>query len=73
MTFLELADDDSRDLALELFYAGDAASLDEAAALAADMQAALGDYCGDWDFDTACQAIDAGDLETIGYATVAQL
>lgn len=57
MIFLELTDDDSRDLALELFYAGDAATLDQAAALATDMQAVLTDCAEAWDFDAECLAI----------------
>jgi hypothetical protein len=68
MTFLELRDDDSRDLALDLFYAGDAPDLDQAAALAADMQAVLADVAYDWDFDVTTQAIEANDWETIAAA-----
>lgn len=37
------------DLALELYYAGDADTLTNALALAEDMDAALGDLALDWD------------------------
>lgn len=50
MTFLEL-DCDAADLALELFFAGDAATLDDAASLAYDLQATLADEAAEWDMD----------------------
>jgi len=55
MTFIELADDNTRDLAMELFYSGDAPDLDAAAALAADMHQVLADCAEAWDFDAAFQ------------------
>lgn len=52
MTFLDLTTDDARDLALELFYAGDAPDLDAAAALAYDMQQVLVECAEAWDLDS---------------------
>lgn len=49
MTFLDLTDLDAADLALELFFAGDAETLDAAAALAADLGADLFNYLQEWD------------------------
>jgi hypothetical protein len=51
MTFLEL-DLDGADLALELFFAGDAPDLDAAAALAFDLQRTLGEYAQEYDLDS---------------------
>ena len=68
MTFLQLTDLDAADLALELFYAGDAETLDQAAALASDLSTPFFDFAECWDFDTACLAIAAGDAEAIGCA-----
>jgi hypothetical protein len=65
MTFLELPDLDTTELALELFYAGDAPDLDAAAALAFDLRVALIDFAYDWDFDVTTQAIAANDWTTI--------
>ena len=59
MTFLQLQDDDSRDLALELFYAGDAPDLDSAAALAADMQDVVRSCTLEWDWDVGEHAARA--------------
>lgn len=53
MTFLQLTDDDARDLAIELYFAGDAPDLDSAAALAAAMQAVLAQVAEAWDADAA--------------------
>lgn len=52
MTFLELPDTETFDLALELFYSGDCPTLDEAAALAFDMQAVVADCAAEWDLDS---------------------
>ena len=72
MTFLQLTDDNTRDLAIELFYAGDAPDLD-AAALASDMQAVLADRAYDWDFDVTTAAIEAHDWETTVAAQIIPL
>jgi hypothetical protein len=52
MTYLEL-DCDAADLALELCFAGDAETLDAAAALAADLGTDLFNYLELWDTDAA--------------------
>lgn len=62
MTFLQLTDDDSRDLAIELWYSGDAATLDEAAALAADMQDVVRSCAAEWDADAGYVLMPEGDL-----------
>jgi hypothetical protein len=68
MTFLELTDLDAADLALELFFAGDADSLDDAASLAFDLQGALGEYGAEYDLDCLewqiAAAIVGADQET---------
>jgi hypothetical protein len=53
MTSLELTDLDAADLAVELYFAGDAETLDAAAALAADLGADLFNYLQEWDDITA--------------------
>lgn len=62
MTFLELPDAEAFDLALELFYSGDAPDLDAAAALAFDMQAVIADCTAEWDQDAGYILMDDGDL-----------
>ena len=62
MTFLDLTDDDTRDLALELFFAGDAPDLDSAAALAFDLSADLFAYSQEWDADAGYVLMPEGDL-----------
>lgn len=57
MTFLDL-DCDAADLAVELYFAGDAETLDAAAALAADLDAPLFDYGMEWDLLAACLGND---------------
>ena len=73
MTFLQLTDDNTRDLAIELFYAGDAPDLDAAAALASDMQTVLADCAYDWDFDVTTEAIEASDWDAIVAAQIIPL
>ena len=73
MTFLQLTDDNTRDLAIELFYAGEAPDLDAAAALASDMQAVLADRAYDWDFAVTTAAIEAHDWETTVAAQIIPL
>lgn len=58
MTFLDL-DLDAADLAVELYFAGDAPDLDSAASLAADLQGALADYGIAWDRDIGNLAAEA--------------
>lgn len=62
MTFLELDDIPTADLALELYFAGDAETLDQAAAMAADMQAVLLDVAQEWDQDAGYVLMPEGDL-----------
>lgn len=52
------------DLALELFYAGDANSLTAALALAEDLNATLAPLVFEWDAAVSVQAADAGDWDT---------
>lgn len=61
MTFLEL-DCDAADLAVELFFAGDAETLDAAAALAADLGDDLFAYLQEWDADAGYMLMPEGDL-----------
>jgi hypothetical protein len=44
MTFVELTDLETVELAFALWSAGDATDLDSAALLASDLQGAIGDY-----------------------------
>lgn len=64
MTFLELTDLDAADLALELYFAGDAETLDAAAALAADLGGDLFAYLGEWDEATGLMEMPEGDWLT---------
>jgi hypothetical protein len=52
------------DLALELFYADEADTLDQALALAVDMDRTLGSFTLDWDAAVSTRAAEAGDWDT---------
>lgn len=52
MTFIELDSAETFDLALELYFAGDAPDLDSAAQLAADLNTPLFDFAQEWDLDS---------------------
>jgi hypothetical protein len=62
MTFLELTDLDQADLAVELYFAGDAETLDAAAALAADLGDDLYAYLAEWDAAAGYIQMPEGDM-----------
>ena len=62
MTFLELTDLDATDLVLQLWYDDDSLTLDQAAAIAHDMQQVLTGCAEEWDADAGYVLMPEGDL-----------
>ena len=62
MTFTELTDLETLELAFAIWSAGDAPDLDAAAALAFDLSADLFAYSQEWDADAGYVLMPEGDL-----------
>lgn len=60
MTFLDL-DCDTADLALQIWYDDDSLTLDQAAAIAHDMQTVLAGCAAEWDADAGYVLMPEGD------------
>jgi len=61
---IETAPAELLDLALELFYADEADTLDAALAIAVDLEDTLAGVALDWDSAVSTQAAEAGDWDT---------
>lgn len=59
-------------LALEIFCTTEGCDIDQAARAAFGQYVDLVEFAAAWDFDTACLAIEAGDVETIEACKVTQ-